>query len=127
MSLLMRGVVVGPGIGDAEVDRHFVEEGRVGQRHAAAGEVLGHREHEAVSARLKRRPLEQRPAGAAVGVERQFAHWVEPVVGRAAQQAHPQPGRRRAVQGVENVGGQAAHAGCLLDVVSGVGAAARRP
>jgi hypothetical protein len=43
------------------------------------------------------------------------------------EEGRVQPGRRRAVQGVENVGGQAAHAGCLLDVVSGVGAAARRP
>ena len=53
---------------DSEIDRHFVEEGRIGQRDALPTEIIGHGEAERVAPR-RERALRQIGA-AAVGVGR---------------------------------------------------------
>jgi len=49
-----------------EIERHAVQERRVGERRAARAEVVRHLEDEAVAAGLELVALEQRPVGAAV-------------------------------------------------------------
>ena len=57
---------MGPRVRDAEANRHFVEERRVGKRDAARAKIVADVEHDLVTARPEGRAGEQRPIAAPV-------------------------------------------------------------
>jgi hypothetical protein len=104
-----RHVVVGRGIRDAEVQRHGVQEGRLGQVHPGRAEVGRHLEHQAVAPGLEGLRLQQRPVGAPVVVQHQFADQFR-LAGRSqAVEADGHAGGRAAAHRVQHVGRELSH------------------
>lgn len=99
-------MVVGVGIGDRELDRNHVEEGRLREVRAFRAEVDGRCEREAVATRVERVAFEQRRGGATVGV--QDGRQQDDCDGIQAGQRDSDPGGRAAVRSVEDVGGELA-------------------
>ena len=96
------------GVGDAEIERHAIEEDGLGQRRAAGPEIGADLERQAVASDLERRAFQQRAAGASVSVQRELAQQQRRVALQAVQRdAHA--GRGATVHRVEDVRGQETH------------------
>ena len=95
-------MIVGGGVGDAEIDDDVLEESRIGQRDSALPEIRADGECQTVATRAQRIAFEQRRVGAAVAVGR---HRLDPLVAvtRAAVERHRHPGGGPALRGVEHM------------------------
>lgn len=113
-------MVVGVGIGDRELDRHLVEERRVGQHGTFRAEVVGGREDDPIAAGLEALTFEQRCRRASVGVEPDRE---QRFVGSAeACQRDGDTGRRTTVGRIEDMGRELADDEDLLLGLMGGGA-----
>ena len=99
-------------IGNAEIERHLVDERRVRERNRAIGEVCTDREHEPVLPPRERGTLEQRAIATTVGVQPKRAEGLGAVPLDPQQRDLHACGRRPA-GGIEDMRGELSHRSSL--------------
>jgi hypothetical protein len=96
-------------VGNAEIQRHVFQKGRLGQGDATGAEVRGHSKHQAVAAGGHGAGVQQRAVGvAAIGVQGERLDRLH-LVAVDALQRHGHAGGGAAVHGVEHVGAEVSH------------------
>ena len=104
-----RHVIVSRRIGHAEIQRHLIEEHGRRQHQALGGKVGADGKHQPISPGAQCRAFEQRPADAAVVIERDGLQAGAAAVRTDRPQGDLHAGGRAAVGGVEYVSGQLSH------------------
>jgi hypothetical protein len=102
---------MGEGVGDPEIDGHYIQEGRLGQGRAQLAEIGPDVEFQVIAADIHLRAGEQRRIATPVGVGQPFGQ--EPAV---AVETHGDAAGRMAMGRIQDVCGQPAHKfTCAID------------
>lgn len=101
-------MVVAVGLRDGKADGDFVEEGRVGERHAEAAEIVAGLEQQLIPANRDGVARQQGAVGAAIAVG-PFRLDQGALTAFQREQLQPQPRRRAARAGVQDMRAQAGH------------------
>src|SRR5258706_11962240 len=104
-------------IGDAEAQRHAVQERRLWQRRAAGAEVVGDVEHQLVFAVDQLAALKQRSVAAAIGIGGERLE-KRPASVLQDRKLDLHAGGGHAVGGIQNVRGKASHSQLAPSILS---------